>query len=260
GVDDRERRWIKSKAIATELLALVVLFFALQPPQLERALIAIFTLGLTVALLPLFFRFFASSVLPHAPKSEFAFLLMLAVMSALVTRALGAYYLIGAFVVGLTAQRFRSRMPAIASEQMVHAVELFASFFVPFYFFHAGLELEREDFTLASALLGLAFVAVVVPLRVALVALHRRFSLGEPVGSGARIGIAIAPTLVFTLVIADILRERFELSQTLFGALIVFTIVNTLLPGWVLRIPPLELESLHAPPAASSSEGGQEGS
>ena len=58
----------------------------------------------------------------------------------------GVYYLVGAFVVGITAQRFRERLPAIASDQMLHAVEVFASFFVPFYFFSAGLHVRHEDF------------------------------------------------------------------------------------------------------------------
>ncbi|MBK7092132.1 MAG: hypothetical protein IPH59_10520 [bacterium] len=66
---------------------------------------------------------------------------MLAVVCAFVTRELGVYYLVGAFVAGVAAQRFREELPAMASEQMLHAVELFASVFVPFYFFNAGLHL-----------------------------------------------------------------------------------------------------------------------
>jgi len=247
GVSAHERAWVRSKAIASELVALLVLFLVLQPPEVGKVLVSVFTLGAMVALLPLVFRLFAAAVLPYAPKAEFTFLLMLAVLCALVTRRMGAYYLIGAFVVGLTAQRFRERMPAIASEQMIHAVELFASFFVPFYFFHAGVRLRSQDFDLHAALLGLGGVIVLVPLRVALVALHRRLALGEPVLKGVRIGIAIIPTLVFTLVIAEILQERFGLSQTLFGALIVYTLLNTLIPGFILRVPPPALEDLHAP-------------
>ncbi|HEY7026339.1 MAG TPA: cation:proton antiporter [Gemmatimonadales bacterium] len=249
GVSDEERGWIKSKAIATELLALLVLFLALQPASVERILLAILALAAAVAALPILFRLFASWVLPYAPKSEFAFLLMVAVLTAYVTRSLGAYYLVGAFVVGLTAQQFRERMPAMASERMVHAVEVFASFFVPFYFFHAGLQFQRQDFTPIATALGLGFVAAFVPFRVLLVALHRGLSLGEPLSHGARIGIAISPTLVFTLVIAEILRQRYALSDTLFGALIVYTLVTTLLPAFILRVPPPDLEDLRAPPA-----------
>lgn len=240
GVSDAERAWIKAKAIATELVALMVLFIALQPPSVPVMLRSTMILAAMIAFLPLIFRFFAKIVLPYAPKSEFGFLLMAAVMCALITRQLGAYYLVGAFVVGLTAQRFRQQLPAIASEQMVHAVELFASFFVPFYFFHAGLSLRGEDFSPNAIALGVAFFAILIPGRIYLVALHRRLSLGESMKTGARIGVSIAPTLVFTLVIAEILRDRFAVSPVIFGGLIVYTLANTLLPGFVLRTPSSE--------------------
>ncbi len=247
GVTPHEASWIKSKAIATELVALATLFIALQPPNVLQVAVAFLVMATMILLLPWLFRFFASAILPYAPKSEFAFLLMVAVLCALVTRRLGAYYLIGAFVVGVTAQRFRERIPTIASERMVHAVEVFASFFVPFYFFHAGATLERTDFSVGALILGLVLAAVLVPLRVALIAIHRRATLGEPLARGARIGIAIIPTLVFTLVIADILQEQFAASPILFGGLIVYTLINTLVPGFVLRVTPPALEDLHAP-------------
>jgi Kef-type K+ transport system membrane component KefB len=247
GVSPTERAWIKSKAIATELVALGVLFVALQPPSAAPVLRSTLVLAVMIALLPLLFRFFTKVVLPYAPKSEFGFLLMAAVLCALITRQLGAYYLVGAFVVGVTAQRFRQQLPAIASVQMVHAVELFASFFVPFYFFHAGLGLSSEDFSPSALALGSLFIAVLIPARVYLVAIHRRLSLGESMKSGARIGLSLVPTLVFTLVIAEILRERFAVSQVVFGGLIVYTLVNTLLPGLILRIAPPEPEAVDVP-------------
>ncbi len=250
GVEVGERSWIKSKAIATELLALVLLFIALQPASVLEIALSMVVLAAMVVFLPFVFRLFAAVFPKSASKSEFAFLVMMAVMCALITRQLGAYYLVGAFVVGITAQRFRLKMPGMASEKTLHAVEVFASFFVPFYFFHAGLNLQAEDFSAEAVLLGLLLVALLVPLRVYVVALHRRLALGEPVRTGARIGLAISPTLIFTVVIAEILHDRFGLGQPLFGGLIVFTLVNTVIPGLILRVPPLELEELHAPPVA----------
>jgi Kef-type K+ transport system membrane component KefB len=244
GVSDPERVWIKSKAIATELVALVVLFVALQPPRLTSIALATLALVAMIAFLPILFRLFTRLILPYAPRSEFSFLLMAAVLCALITRELGAYYLVGAFVVGVTAQRFRQQLPAIASVQMVHAVELFASVFVPFYFFHAGLALRTDDFSGAAVALGAAFLLVAIPARIYLVALHRHLSLGEPINAGARIGLSLIPTLVFTLVIAEILRERFGVSQVVFGALIVYTLTNTLLPGLILRIAPKAAEGM----------------
>ncbi len=46
-----------------------------------------------------------------------------------------------------------------------------------------------------------------------------------------------------------VLQERFALSDELFGALVVFTLVNTLLPGFLLRTPPPEFDTPEVPPA-----------
>jgi Kef-type K+ transport system membrane component KefB len=259
GVSEQERFWIKSKAVATELVALAVLLVTLQSTTVERLATSTLLLAAMVVLLPAAFRVFAVRVVPYAPKSEFAFLLMLAVLCAFVTRRLGVYYLVGAFVVGLTAQRFRERLPAIASEQMLHAVEVFASFFVPFYFFNAGLHLRREDFAGEALGVGGAFLAVMVPVRIALVAVHRRAALGESWRRATRIGISMLPTLVFTLVIAQILRDTYAVPPALFGGLVIYTLANTLIPGFALRLPAPEFDVWHVPepwPAQPNSADG----
>jgi Kef-type K+ transport system membrane component KefB len=243
---DAERFWIKSKAIATELVALAILFVTLRSATVSRLAVSALVLAGMILLLPVVFRVFAVRVLPYAPKSEFAFLLMLAVLCAFVTRRLGVYYLVGAFVVGVAAQNFRRQLPAMASDRTLHAVELFASFFIPFYFFSAGLHLHPDDFGTAALLVGAGFLATMLPLRIALVAVHRRLALGEPLRAGARIGVAMLPTLVFTLVIAEILRDTFAVPPRIYGGLVIYTLANTLVPGFALRLPAPELDVWHS--------------
>lgn len=248
-VGPHHRYWIRSKAIATELVALAVLFFTLQSTTASRLSLSTLILVALIFLLPVAFRLFARLVLPFAPRSEFAFLVMVAVASAFVTKELGVYYLVGAFVVGLTAQRFRQRLPGMTSEKMLHAVEAFASLFIPFYFFHAGLELKAEDLAADSLLVGVVLLAVCLPLRVGMVALHRRLTLHESLRESLPISLPLLPTLVFTLVIAGILRERFDAPPALVGGLVVYAIVNTLFPGLVLRQPTPDFEGMAEPPA-----------
>lgn len=252
GVTDLERFWIKAKAVATELVALAALFVTLQSATWRGLALSTLVLAGLVVLLPLAFRLFAVLVVPYAPKSEFAFLLMTAVLAAFVTRRLGVYYLVGAFIVGVTAQRFRERLPAIASDQMLHAVEVFASFFIPFYFFNAGLHLSREDFVTKGVVTGGVLLLTMVPLRIAMVAVHRRFALGESLKKGARIGVSMLPTLVFTLVIAEILVERFAIPRSLYGGLVIYALGTTLVPGLVLRLPPPEFHVWYGPDVGSS--------
>jgi len=260
GVGPKEAFWVKSKAIATELLALVALFFTLQSTSWVQLVVSVTVLGAMVVLLPAVFTWFAKRVAPAAPKSEFAFLLMVAVVCAYVTRELGVYYLVGAFVVGMAAQRFQERLPAMTSREMLHAIEVFASFFVPFYFFSAGLGLRREDLGFEALGLGALFLVLMVPARLVLVVVHRRLALGEGARKSMRLAVAMLPTLVFTLVIAQILRERYFVSPAIFGGLIVYTIVNTLIPGFALHTaPPDFVPTLNLPGPPADENAPREG-
>jgi Kef-type K+ transport system membrane component KefB len=232
-----QRGWVRSTTIATELVSLLTLFFLMQSASAGQFFLGTTALVLLILILPLMFRAFARWIAPYARNSDFAFLLMVALLAAFATRKLGAYYLIGAFVVGMVAQRFREDLPTMSSEHTLHAVEVFASFFIPFYFFNAGLHLRAEHFGLAALGVGLACLAIVA-IRVGVVALHRRAALGEPLADGARVGVSLVPTLVFTLVIAEILRDTFGASPAIFGGLVIYALINTLVPSALLKAPP----------------------
>ena len=257
GLDPEERFWVTNKAIAGEMLALAVLFVALQggdPLQFVAASAAMVAL---LVGLPLLFLALGRWVMPHAPGSEFSLLVMVGMVAAYVTFHLGVYYLVGAFIAGLTARLLHERMPRLASSGNIHALRLFATFFVPFYFFHAGTTISRDALSWDALATGLAITAVVLPLRIALVWLQRRVFFRESRQSTVRVAVALSPTLVFTLVIAEVLHARFAIPGALFGGLVLYTTLNTLLPSLVLRQPfdidLLDAETAEAPEAVSPS-------
>jgi Kef-type K+ transport system membrane component KefB len=252
GLDPAEREAVKSKAIGAELIALLLLFVALQSTSAIQMATATVTLLAIVVFIPIALRFFAVAVAPYAPRSEFAFLLMVAVVCAVVTRRLGVYYLVGAFAVGVAAQRFREKLPAMSSEKMIDALEAFGSVFIPFYFFHAGLEIPADALRWSGLAWGVGLVLAFVPMRIAITALHRRYSLGETPERGRRVGISLVPTLVFTLVLAEMLRDRFGAPDYLIGGLIFYAVVNTTLPAFLLRSKPPEFENPVATPLDES--------
>src|SRR3546814_16092101 len=103
GLDEEERFWVTSKAIAGELLALAALFVIMQagdPMQLGVSTLVM--LGMLVGL-PMLFIAFGRWIVPHAPGSEFSLLVMVGFLAAFITYTLGVYYLVGAFIAGLTA-------------------------------------------------------------------------------------------------------------------------------------------------------------
>jgi Kef-type K+ transport system membrane component KefB len=231
GLSERERFRVRSKAIATELVALMVLLVTLQSTSVVRLGLSTAALVAMVVLLPVVFRWFASAIIPYAPKSEFGFVMLVAVICAVITRSLGVYYLVGAFVVGMAARQLRNRIPALASERLLGSVESFASLFVPFYFFHAGLGLTPEHFQVASLVTGGVFLAVAIPLRLGIVTAHGMLRYREPAAANLRVAIPLMPTTVFTLVLATILRDSLHAPPYIFGGLVVYTLVNTMIPG-----------------------------
>lgn len=231
GLDEEERFWVAAKAVAGEILALVVLFVVVQSGSVATLALASLALLAMVAGVPLLFIFFGRHVLPYAPGSEFSLLVMVGLIAAYLTKQLGVYYLVGAFLAGFTARLLRERMPLLASDDNLRAVRLFASFFVPFYFFASGSHIPPEAFQWQALALGLALSAVVLPLRIGIQWLHRRIVHRESAGSSLRVAVTLAPTLIFTLVLAGILRERYAISATWYGALLVYAFASTALPS-----------------------------
>jgi Kef-type K+ transport system membrane component KefB len=247
-LNDNQREAAKQMAIAAEMMALLVLFLVMQSDSFPKLALATGALVGLLAVLPLIFLAFARWMMPHAPKSEFAFLLMMAVVCAFATQRIGVYYLVGAFLVGMAARMFRQQIAGLASDRLLFAVEVFASFFAPFYFFNAGLHLDRDTFSLGALKIGVGFILVAVPLNYALVAMPRRPS-SDSLARLSRTAVAMLPTLVFTLVLAGILRDRFNAPAQLIGGLVIYTVVSTLLPGFLLGTAPAhwdapELEDL----------------
>lgn len=237
GLADEERFWVTSKAIVGELMALAVMFVVLQAGDPVQLGVSTLWMIVMVVGVPLVFMALGRWVVPHAPGSEFSLLVMVGLVAAYITYRLGVYYLVGAFIAGFIARMLRIRIPKLASDTNIHALRLFATFFVPFYFFHAGTGISRDALTWEAGLLGLGITVAVLPLRIGMGWLQRRWMFGEARAVSRNVAIALAPTLVFTLVLAEILHERFHISGTLFGALILYTTLNTLLPSVLLRTP-----------------------
>lgn len=236
-LDDDERYWIRMKAISGELFALVVLFVVLQSGSATTLAWSSLALLAMIVALPLTLIALGRVVVPYAPGSEFSLLVMVGVISAYLTYKLGVYYLVGAFLAGFVAKLLRARMPKLASDENLHAVRMFASFFVPFYFFYQGVAVPSGAFSGDALLLGLGLTLVIVPVRLGLLWLQRRMIRGESMMTSLRVSAALTPTLIFTLVLATILRERFGISATLYGALLIYAGLATMLPSLVMRKP-----------------------
>ena len=73
------------------------------------------------------------------------------------------------FVAGITVFRVSDEPdlradPVPRADANLHAIEMFASFFVPFYFFDRGLHVPAQSLSLRALILGLAITAVALLL------------------------------------------------------------------------------------------------
>lgn len=237
GLTDEERYWVTIKAVGGELMALLVLFIVLQSGSMERLAWSSGALVAMIVGLPLLFMLLGRIVVPYAPGSEFSLLVMVGLIAAYVTYQLGVYYLVGAFLAGLIARLLRKRMPMLASDENLRAIQMFASFFVPFYFFYKGLSVPSGALSWAALQLGFILTAVALPLRIGSIWLQRRFIKEETPMSSLRVATALTPTLIFTMVLATIMHDRFQVSDAVYGALLIYAGISTLLPSLVLAKP-----------------------
>lgn len=247
GLSQDTQFWIKSKAIAGELLALAVMFVLLKSDTAQHLAVTSAWLLLLIVALPVLFMAFARWVLPQAPGSEFSFLIVVGVIAAYCTKVLGVYYLVGAFIAGFIARQLTRRVPQLGAHETMNALRLFAGFFVPFYFFHAGQGIPREALSWQALGVGLALTAVFVPLRVGGIVLQRVAQLRERPLDAVRIAMPLSPTLIFTMVLAAILRDQFGISATLYGGLLVYAVLTTLVPLLVRQDVELDLASAQPP-------------
>lgn len=253
GLSSDERYWVSTTAVGGEILALLIVFAVLQAGSA-----AIFALSWLMIVflafgIPWLLRWLVRLIVPYAPGAEFSLLVMVGLVAAFVTNRLGINYLFGAFLAGFIARRLRSRLPKLASDENLRAIQLFASFFIPFYFFRSGMSVPSAARTWDSLGLGVVFTAIVLPARIAVVWVQRRFIKGESAIGSLKVATALTPTLIFTLVLAAILRDRYHISGTLYGGLLVYAATSTLLPS-VLLAPQADVTSRLPPEADSALE------
>ncbi|HEY2187987.1 MAG TPA: cation:proton antiporter, partial [Caldimonas sp.] len=153
-LDEQERYWVRMKAVSGELFALVVLFVVLQSGSVQTLAWSSAALLAMVVGLPALYLVLGRSVIPYARGSEFSLLVMIGVVAAFATYKLGVYYLVGAFLAGFIARLLRDRLPGLASDDNLHAIQKFASFFVPFYFFYKGMSVPSGALSFEAVKIG----------------------------------------------------------------------------------------------------------
>jgi Kef-type K+ transport system membrane component KefB len=150
--------------------------------------------------------------------------LMVVMLSAWVTDAIGIYAVFGAFVAGVAMPRGRFVEEISANVDLVTT-----TFFLPVFFVYSGLNTrigllaDAHVWTVALALLAIAIagkgLACTAAARVA----------GEPWREAITIGVLMNARGLMELIILNIGLERGVITPTLFTMMVVMAIVTTLM-------------------------------
>ena len=236
----QQKHWIRSKAISAELVAIVMMFFVLQTESVASFAISTSSIIAMILILPLLFKFFIKKIAPFARDSEVNFLVLIALLCGVITTKLGTYYLVGAFIVGMTAGRFRHFIAQEKSHNFLVAISFFFTFFVPFYFYKAGMSFPIEMLNTKGAIYGAAFLAIFLPLRIISMKASIWFFLKEQWQDNIEITFSLLPTLIFGLVMAMILQDRFNIPPELITGLLIYTVGSSIIPSIFLKKAPKE--------------------
>ncbi len=235
GLEPEERFWVTNNAISGELLALAVMFVVLKATDPAGLALATGALLATLVALPLAMLALARWILPYGAGSEFSMLVMIGFAAAFVTDKLGVEYLLGAFLAGLVARLLEGRIPQLSSHDNLRSVKMFSSFFLPFYFFSRGAHVPADALSVQALAIGVGLTLVLVPLRAFAIWVKRHLLGIGSTRNSLRVAAALTPTLIFTLVLATILRERGAIPDAWFGGLLLYAALNTMLPSFMLR-------------------------
>lgn len=241
-IPEQQKFWIKLKAISAEVVALGILLVFSQTGGVESVIGSFLIIILMMAILPFLLKKLAVTLEKLAPGSEFGFILILAIVASLITKKLGAYYIVGAFLVGMVTGQFKRNSPNAQTDQMLQTLRSFSAFFMPFYFFNSGLKIPSGMITPEALNISLIILAITLPIKIGSVLILRRFSFVEEWKDSLAIAISLTPTLIFGLVLAEILRTKMGLPISLYVGLVIYSLLTTIISQLILKFIPIKKE------------------
>lgn len=230
-VNEDQEYWIKSKAISKEVISILLLFVALQWSSPIKMLISTAFFAALFIFLPKIFKLFFKFISPYAPNSEIPFLVALSLISGVISKELGAYYLVGAFIVGLIGSRFRRSIFKEGEEALFRSLSGFFNVFLPFYFFYAGTGIKLSELGFDSLKYAFLLFIIFVPIRLLIIKTSFKFFLDEIVENTYKVSFSLMPTLIFGLVISSIMMERKLIAPEYCYALIIYTLLTSMMPS-----------------------------
>lgn len=227
------KEWIEVKVISAEILSLLLLLIIL---KIKTPVLLFTILGGIILLfwiLPFFLKIFYTSVLAKINGVDMFFLFLVSSSIAVATHLIGIHYIIGAFTVGVIVSKFPIHTKHNVQnphEKIGTTFSSFAAIFVPFYFFSVGLMITKDMMTWNALFFALLLFILLFFIRIVISFLHRRLTLHEKVLSSVQVAFLTTPTLLFTFVMEELLRDANLISSSTAGILVIYGLLSALIP------------------------------
>jgi Kef-type K+ transport system membrane component KefB len=227
-MDKDQEDWVKPRAIVKEVVSIFLLFIILQIDKPQELLISTAILAFFFFMIPFLFRLHLKFIAAHTENSGVPFLVAISIVAGVVSKNLGAYYIVGAFIVGVVGSQFLKLVTEKVEKDLFKSLSSFTSVFLPFYFFHSGVKLSVSGFTMNSVAIGFALLVFFIPLRLFI----EKYALSNKLEFSIlkKLPLSLIPTLVFGLVIVGVLIEKNLLNDSYIYGLVIYTTVCSAFP------------------------------
>jgi Kef-type K+ transport system membrane component KefB len=234
------RKIIQSTVVSLEILSLLLLLVFLNLDNVILIVTGIAVITAIIFLLPLILRWLYENMFKKIIGAEFAFIFVVALLSAFITEWIGVHFIIGAFVAGIVSKQFLEK---IKFDRMINRSKqrtitegfgFFAQVFAPFYFFSIGLMFTLDILSYKSVAYAVAAFIVIMALRFLASLAHHKIRK-QRIKIPSNISLIILPTLIFTFVIADLLNTNFQIEKEIFGAILIYGLLASIIPLLFLR-------------------------
>lgn len=232
-IKESDEYWVKSKAIGKEIISIILMFFILQISNLILMATSLLVFASLYFIIPYLFKAFFKFISPYAPNTEVSFLVTIALVMGVLTKELGTYYIIGAFMVGLIASKFKSEVFDEDKESFLRTISSFFGVFLPFYFFYTGLSIDISQLSPNAAIYALSCFIIFTPIRMFLINMSFNNQYEGLRKNYYQISLSLMPTLIFGIIIAKLIIESTPEYTDFAHGLIGYTILTSIFPALI---------------------------
>ena len=230
------KKFIQAKVVAAEMVCVMLLVFFFYAEEPLKAMLITFAVLLWTAVLPYFVIFIYEHFFEDIINVEFPLVFFIGLISAFFTEFLGLHFLLGAFIAGIFIENFLHnlhqdmRIKDGERKSITDTFRFISYIFLPFYFFRIGLKIKPELLNLRLIMIALGIFVAISAVNIAIHYLHRQLRFDKKNRYNLQAAILMLPTLMFTIIIADILLANGIIVIETFSILLYYAIFSSFLP------------------------------